>query len=86
MTLEWIDPPRDHRDEAADLAARLRGNPGRWARIKTGISQISFGMGGDEMNEALESLGIETRFSITDGTPGTYGALGDLYARAHRED
>ena len=85
MTLEWIDPPRDYRDDAAELAAQLHNRPGTWARVERGVRGVGVAFGEHRVASALEGLGIETRFATTDGIPGTYGEIGDLYARAPKE-
>lgn len=85
MTLEWIDPPRDWRDEASDIAAQLKKNPGQWARVETDVSEYAVHLGENRTFEELTDLGIEVRFSQTGGVSGTYGARGDIYARAQME-
>lgn len=85
MNLEWINPPRDYRDEAADLAQQLKKNPGQWARVETDVSEYAVHVGENRTFEALAGLDIEVRFSQTSGVRGTYGARGDLYARAPKE-
>ena len=86
MTLEWIDPPRDYRDDCADIVKQLRGNPGQWARVATDFSGAVVHAGGSPIIDALEYHGIETRFVTTSGNRGTYGERGDVYARARTEN
>lgn len=85
MKLEWIDPPRDYRDDCADIAAQLKKNPGQWARVETGVNGYAVHLGENRTMEELADLGIEVRFSQTSGVRGTYGERGDIYARAPKE-
>lgn len=81
MTLEWIDPPRDYRDEAADLAKQLKENPGRWARIGKGDRYAH------DFLDCLYGLGIEYRIVNERETAidGRARRVADLYARAPQE-
>ena len=82
MTLEWIDPPRDYRDEAADLAKQLKENPGRWARI---------GEGGRYQHDYLDCLYYthDIEYRIVNerevAVEGQARRVADLYARAPKE-
>src|SRR5699024_258288 len=81
MTLEWIDPPRDYRDEAADLAKQLKENPGRWARIGKSDRYAH------DFLDCLYGLGIEYRIVNERETAidGRARRVADLYARAPQE-
>ena len=82
MTLEWIDPPRDYRDEAADIAEQLKANPGQWARI---------GEGGRYQNDYLDCLYYthDIEYRIVNerevAVEGRARLVADLYARAPKE-
>ena len=81
MTLEWIDPPRDYRDEAADLVEQLKANPGRWARIGKGDRYSRYFLG------CLHDSGIEYRVvnereAVIEGRARR---VADLYARFLKE-
>ena len=81
MTLEWIDPPRDYRDEAADLAKQLKENPGRWARIGKGDRYTH------DFLDCLYGLGIEYRVvNVREAAiEGLARRVADLYARSPKE-
>ena len=81
MTLEWTDPPRDHRDDAAELAAQLHNRPGTWARVGKG------GRYAHGFLDCLYGLGIEYRVvnERTVEIDGRIRRVADLYARAPKE-
>ena len=81
MTLEWIDPPRDYRDDAADIAQQLHNNPGTWARVGEGERYPH-----NFLDELLDN-GIEYRIvSERDAElGGVTRRVADLYARAPKE-
>ena len=81
MTLELIDPPRDYRDEAADLAKQLKENPGRWARIGKGDRYTH------DFLDCLYGLGIEYRVvNVREAAiEGLARRVADLYARSPKE-
>lgn len=82
MSLEWIDPPRDYRDEAADIANQLKAKPGRWARIGEGERYSH------NFTESLLDNEIEYRIvNERDGElNGRIRRVADLYARAPKEN
>ena len=79
MSLEWIDPPRDYRDEAADIAEQLKANPGQWARI---------GEGGRYQHDYLDCLYYthDIEYRVVNerevAVKGRARLVADLYARA----
>ena len=80
MTLEWIDPPRNWRDDADDLIAELKANPGRWARIAwntDGLARV--------YTDYLENAGIEWRTVLSEQNGKGIGRKLDAYARAPKE-
>ena len=81
MTLEWIDPPRDYRDNAAELAAQLHNRPGTWARVR------KRGRYPHDFLDCLYGLGIEYRVvnERTVEIDGRIRRVADLYARAPKE-
>lgn len=81
MTLEWTDPPRDYRDDCADIAEQLKANPGRWARIGKG------GRYAHDFLDCLHDSGIEYRIvnEREAAIDGLARRVADLYARAPKE-
>ena len=81
MTLEWTDPPRDHRDDAAERAAQLHNRPGTWARVRNG------GRYDHDFLDCLYGLDIEYRVvnERTVEIDGRIRRVADLYARAPKE-
>ena len=83
MTLEWIDPPRDYRDEAADIAEQLKTNPGQWARI---------GEGDRYQHDYLDCLYYthDIEYRVVNerevAVEGRARRVADLYARAPKEN
>lgn len=85
MTLEWINPPHDYRDDCADIAAELHTHPGKWALILTQSAHIT------DYTQELEKHGITTRWhnthEVSSGHPDyQVWDIGDLYARAPKEN
>ena len=80
MTLEWIDPPRNWQDNADDLIAELRANPGRWARTAKNIDTPTGGY-----TDYLEDAGIEWRTVFSEQIATGVGRKLDMYARAPKE-
>ena len=81
MTLEWIDPPRDYRDEAADLTKQLKENPGRWARIGKG-DRYPRGFLGCLHDSGIECRVVNEREAVIEGRARR---VADLYARYPKE-
>ena len=81
MTLEWIDPPRDYRDEAADLAKQLKENPGRWARIGKD-DRYSHDFLGCLHDSGIEYRVVNVREAVIEGRARR---VADLYARSPKE-
>ena len=81
MSIEWIDPPRDYRDDAAELAAQLHSRPGAWARVGNGERYAH------DFLDCLYGLGIEYRIVNERETAidGRIRRVADLYARAPKE-
>lgn len=79
--LDWIDPPRDYRDIAADIASELHANKGKWARVLE--TSVEIGVYEPE----LEKHGIEVRLYNVREKEGGHPCYrtwtqGDLYARS----
>ena len=84
MSIEWINPPRDWRDEAEDAARELLARPGQWGLVLKDSTAI----GGYE--SVLRRHGIEVRTQnvreVGNGHPRyEVWDRGDLYARAPKE-
>lgn len=82
--LDWIDPPRDYRDIAVDIARELHANQGKWARVLEDSTEIA------AYERELQKHGIEVRLhSVREKASGHPAYLvwtqGDLYARAPKE-